>query len=101
MANRPAELIAEPVPPPADPDTDISLIEFDYVQARFNSLKLSNQQKTLVQIQQMLVDELRIGENKAGKKFVLYFDVLRGQGLTTSQAMTRLSKELNLNLTTK
>lgn len=89
------ELNPGPEPETEPKDTSIALIDFTYVQAVYNSLRVSY---PVAAAQMMLVEAIKTDKNIAAQKAYQYYAGLLEKGETHLGALKTMSRALNIDL---
>lgn len=89
------ELKPDQEPETEPKDTSISLIDFTYVQAVYNSLRASY---PVAAAQTMLVEAIKTDKNIAAQKAYQYYAGLLEKGETHLGALKTMNRALNIDL---
>lgn len=89
------DTIPEPTP---DPETEISLTDFSYVESVYNQLKAKYPNTVISVIQDKLITALRTDGNKAAAKVVALYDSYIASGKSKSETFNLISTDFNINL---
>jgi hypothetical protein len=87
------------IPPPVvDPDTEVSLTDFAYVQAMFASAKLKHPNYSISAVQNAFIELIATDTNRAAQKTKAYYDSLVLIGKAQAEVFKMISTDFGLKL---
>jgi len=87
-----------PPPPTPNPETEISLTDFSYVESVYNQLKAKYPNTVISVIQDKLITALRSDGNKAATKVVQIYDSYIKAGMSKTKVFELLVNDLGLDI---
>lgn len=87
------------VPPVVVHDTEVALIDFAYVQAMFESVKLKYPNQSISKIQTAFIELIKNNTNRAARKTKEYYDLLVLEGKSQTDIFKMISSDFDLKLT--